>query len=213
MWPNLYFHGVSCIVLVKKSTFRCLMLPAVIDETMWNAYSVIVSFLKHYLLNCITFCLITQTLFHTCCLNPFSRMIRACLHYRDDIMTAGGQVMQITWVLIDRYGIVLECRNYLVWFINSVACMGSNKTDKMESTDYAVVVLVQFSFWFYCSRHPNKVAVINWIAVMEIASPSWMEVRCGVTLDDSKLIPILKANRALRARLCFCQCLFVRAVL
>ena len=212
MWPNLYFRGVSCIVLVKKSIFRCLMLPAVIDETMWNAYFVIVSFLKYYLLNCFTFCLIAGTLFHTCCLNPFSRMIRACLHYRDDIMAAGGLVMQITWVLINRYGIVLECRNYLVSF-NSVACMGSNKKDKMESTNSAVVVLVQFSFWFYSSRLPNKVAVTNSIAVMKIASPSWMEVRCGMTLDDSKLIPILKANTALRARLYFCLCLFVRPLL
>ena len=133
-------------------------------------------------------------------------MIRACLPYRDDIMAAGGLVMQITWVLINRYGIVLECRNYLVWF-NSVACMRSNKTDKMESTDSVVVVLVHFLFWFYWSRLPNKVAVTDWIAVMEIASQSGMEVRCGMTLDESKLTPIL------RARLCFCQCLFVRPLL
>ena len=85
----------------------------------------------------------------------------------------------------------------------------NKQTNKTESGDLAVVVLVQFSFCFYSSRLPNKVAVTNWVAVKEIVSPSWMEIRCGMTLDDSKLTPILGANRALGARLCICQCLSV----
>ena len=56
---------------------------------------------------------------------------------RDDIMAAGGLVMQKTWASINRYGMFLECGEYLIWF-NSITCMRSNETNKMGSAYFVI---------------------------------------------------------------------------
>ena len=100
---------------------------------------------------------------------------------------------------------------YLISFNSIVYMVSENKQTNKQNGKWGFSSCCFGSVFilFYSSRLPIKVAVTNWVAVKEIVSPSWMEIRCGMTLDDSKLTPILWANRALEARLCICQNLFV----